>query len=98
MVSGILHRSAPRNDKLIMKYSHSTIQWNSEGKTFELLRIEEVVRIQISSQSHKNNCGKCYKARTVFDWRKEGEQEDPKDGIKSPKSHPGEWIIESPTD
>jgi hypothetical protein len=73
----------------------SIIQWNSEGKTFELLRIEDIVRIEISSQSHKNNYGKCDKARAVLDWRKEGEQENPKDGIKSPKSHPGEPVIES---
>jgi len=67
----------------------STIQWNPERETFELLRIEDIVRIQISSQSHKNNRGKRYKARAILDWRKEGEQEDPKNGIKSPKSHPG---------
>jgi hypothetical protein len=72
----------------------STIQWNSEGKTFELLRIEKIVRIEISSQSHKNNRGKCYKARAVLDWRKEGEQEDPKDGVESPKGHPGEPAFE----
>jgi hypothetical protein len=54
----------------------------------------DIVRIKISSQSHENYNGKCYKARTVLDWRKEREQEDPKDGIKSPKSHPGEPVIE----
>ena len=77
-----------------MGNNHSTIQWNSEGKTFELLRFEDIVRIQVSQQSHRNYYGKCYKARAVFHWRKEGEQEDPKDGIKSPKNHPGEWVVE----
>ena len=72
----------------------STIQWNPEGETFELLRIEEIVRIEISSQSQKNNRGKCYKARAILDWRKKGKQEDPKDGIKSPKGHPGEPAVE----
>jgi hypothetical protein len=72
----------------------SIIQWNSEWKTFELLRIEDIVRIEISSQSHKDNYGKCYKARAVLDWRKEGQQENPEDGIKCPKGHPGEPAVE----
>jgi hypothetical protein len=72
----------------------SIIQWNSKWKTFELLRFEEIVRIEISNQSHKNNCRKCYKARAVLDWRKKGEQKDPKDGVKSPKGHPGEPAVE----
>ena len=76
----------------------SSIQWNSEWKTFELLQIEDIVRIEISSQSHKDNYGKCYKARAVLDWRKEGEQENPKDSIKSPKSHPGDPVLESLSD
>jgi len=76
----------------------SIIQWNSEGKTFELLRIEDIVRIEIGSQSHKDNYGKCYKARAVLDWRKEWEQENPEDGIKSPKSHPGDPVLESLSD
>ena len=76
----------------------SSIQWNSEWKTFKLLRIEDIVRIEISSQSHKDNYGKCYKARAVLDWRKEGEQENPENGIKCPESHPGGPVIESLSD
>ena len=72
----------------------SIIQWNSERETFKLFRVEEVVRIEISSQSHKDNYGKCYKARAVLDWRKKREQEDPKDGVKSPKGHPGQPAVE----
>jgi hypothetical protein len=68
--------------------------WKSEGKTFELLRLEDVVRIQISNEPNKNNCGKGYKARTVFDWCKEGEQKKEEGSIKSPKSHPGESATE----
>jgi hypothetical protein len=67
---------------------------NSEGITFELLRRKEVVRIQISTEPNKNNYGQRYKARTVFDWRKKGQQKQEKGSIKSPKSHPGESVTE----
>jgi len=63
-----------------------------------LFRLEDVVRIQIGSESYRNDYGKCYKARAVRDWRKKGEQKNPKDGIKSPKNHPVEWAIEPPSD
>jgi hypothetical protein len=76
----------------------STIHRNAEGETFELLRLEDVVRIQIGTESYKNYYGKCYKARAVGDWREEGKQKNPKDGIKSPKNHPGERVVESPFD
>jgi hypothetical protein len=68
--------------------------WNSEGKPSELLRLEHVVRIQISNEPNKNNYGKRYKACTVFDWRKKGEQKKKKHSIKSPKSHPSESVTE----
>jgi hypothetical protein len=75
----------------------STIHRNAERETFELLRLEDVVRIQIGSESKKDYYGKCYKARAVGHWREEGKQKYPKDGIKSPKNHPGERVIEPPT-
>jgi hypothetical protein len=75
----------------------STIHRNAERETFELLRLEDVVRIQIGSESEKDYYGKCYKARAVGHWREEGKQKYPKDGIKSPKNHPGERVIEPPT-
>jgi hypothetical protein len=67
--------------------------WNSEGKAFVLLRreIEDVVRIQINAEPYKYNCGKQYKARTVFHCRKKGKQKNPKDGIIS-YSNKGEWV------
>ena len=63
-----------------------------------MFRLEDVVRIQIGTESYKNDYGKCYKARAVGDWRKKGEQKNPKDGIKSPKNHPGERVFEPPAD
>jgi hypothetical protein len=56
--------------------------WTSEGKTFELLRLlDDVVRIQISSEPDKNNYGKQYKSRPIFHGRKEGQQKNPKGDI-----------------
>jgi hypothetical protein len=68
--------------------------WNSEGKSFELFWREDVVRVQISAEPGKNNYGQRYKARTIFDWCKKGEQKNKKDSIKSPKCHPSELATE----
>jgi hypothetical protein len=69
--------------------------WDSEGKTFELLRFEpeDVVRIQIQTESHKNNDGECYKARAVVDRRKKGKQKNPKGSVIN-LSDQGEWVSE----
>ena len=47
---------------LSFNYSRS-----SEGKTLGLLALEDVVPVQISSESYKTNYGKRYEARTVVD-------------------------------
>ena len=78
----------------VLSFSYS----NSERKSLVLLQFEDVVRIQIGTESYKNYYGKCYKARAVGHWREEGKQKYPKDGIKSPKNHPGERVIEPPSD
>jgi hypothetical protein len=69
--------------------------WNTEGKAFELrrLELEDVVRIQIQSEPYKNNDGKRYKARTVFHCRKKGKQKNPKGSIIG-LSDQGEWVSE----
>jgi hypothetical protein len=74
----------------ILSFNHL---WNSEGKTFVLLRreIEDVVRIQINAEPYKNNYGKQYEARTVFHCREKGQQKNPKDGIIS-QPNQGEWV------
>jgi hypothetical protein len=66
--------------------------WNSEGKTFVLLRLlEDVVRIQIKTEPYKNNHGKRNKADTVVDCRKKGKQKNPEGSIVS-RPNKGEWV------
>jgi hypothetical protein len=87
-------KAKPINCPLLLSVLFFNNSWNSEGETFELLRLDDVVRIQISTEPDKNNYGKRYKARAVFDWRKKWEQKKEKGSIKSPKSHPSESVIE----
>ena len=84
------HVACPQLD-LVKSYNDSR---NSERETSKLLHFKDVVRIQIGTEPHENNDGKYYKARTVFYWRKKGQQKKPESGIKCPKCHPGEWVIE----
>ena len=69
------------------------MSWNTERKTLVLLRLEleDVVQIQIYTESHKNDYGKHDKARTVVDCRKKGQQKNPEGSIIG---HPnkGEWV------
>jgi hypothetical protein len=69
--------------------------WNSEGKSFVPFRqeLENVIRIQIYHQPHKNNYGKRDKARAVFHCCEKGKQKYPEDGIISFPDQ-GEWVSE----
>ena len=65
----------------------------SEGKSFGLLRLEDIVPEQVSTEPYKNNYGIRYKARTVVDCLNKGKQ------YRYPKgstiSNLGEWVSES---
>jgi hypothetical protein len=64
----------------------------SEGKSVELLwLLEDVVRIQIGTESYEDDQGKCYETGTVFHSRKEGDQKNPKGSVVGYPDK-GEWV------
>lgn len=76
----------------VLIFTHS---WNSEGKSFVLLRCEfkDVIGIQISNKPYKDDDSKGNKARTVFHGCKKWKQKNPEDNIIGIPNKP-EWVNE----